>query len=137
MSLRLDVLEDLPSPVSTPQFHRALENLCKKEFGNRPIILEILMTTNARMQVLNGAARGHHTTTDVLSLPVAIDTNRGIVVPIGTTPLLLGTIVVALPQAAAQVGRFGDSLETEVLGLVKHGFQHLLGHDHDANGTWH
>ncbi len=100
-------------------------------------LVEILVTDDARMQELNHTHRGVNATTDVLSFPTAIDDTHGQVVPSAEGTLHLGLIAISLPQATRQVGRFGDTLDDELLGLAEHGLRHLLGHDHDDQGVWH
>ena len=137
-SLTVDIIEEQPLPIAAV----LVENALQTAFSTyRPstisaAVVEVLVTDDARMQTLNTTYRNVDATTDVLSLPTAIDSDRGQVVPAETDQLLLGTIVISIPQAQRQIGRFGDSLEAEILGLVEHGLRHLLGHDHDDRGTW-
>lgn len=151
--LILDLIEEVPAPVSTNELQAALEPLLEL-FSQSDAMLEILFTTDEHMHKLNKQHRGVDATTDVLSLPTAFDTERGSVVPVTNHPINLGTIVIsvdeaqrkllsgqaipdALPWPAKPAGRRGrDDLTAEVLGLVRHGLRHLLGHDHDKVGEW-
>jgi len=136
--LTVDLIEEQPLPIAAVLVHDALESAF---VTFRPPTLtaatvEVLVTGDGRMQALNRDHRGVDATTDVLSLPTAIDTQAGHVIPAANGQLSLGTIVISLPQAERQVGRFGDTLEAELVGLASHGLRHLLGHDHDDDGTW-
>jgi probable rRNA maturation factor len=136
--LTVDIIEEQPLPIAAVLVEQALQAvLAKLQIEPMPVmIVELLITTDERMQVLNKAYRNVDTTTDVLSLPTAIDSYRGQVMPVNTEQQLLGTIIISLPQATRQVGRFGKTLEDELLGLAQHGLRHLLGHDHDDEGNW-
>ncbi len=137
-SLTVDIIEEQPLPIAAVLVHDALESAFAT--FRPPTIttagVEVLITGDDRMRALNRTHRGVDATTDVLSLPTAIDTAVGSVVPQSGAPVLLGTIVISLPQAERQVGRFGDTLEAELTGLAGHGLRHLLGHDHDDQGAW-
>lgn len=134
-TLTVDLIEDVHSPVSGAELAQSLSRTYK-EYGSDDALVEILLTTDERMRELNREQRGKDATTDVLSLPTAIDTERGRVVPVSDEPTHLGTIVISLEQARRQVGRFGSTIEAELVGLVQHGLRHLLGHDHDEEGEW-
>jgi len=133
--LSVDLLQNVPSPVSQAEFEQVLKPIANK-LGVKVAMLEILTTDDTQMQTLNKQHRGVDKTTDVLSLPTAIDSEQGSVVPAGDRPIHLGTIVISVPQAERQVGRFGDDLQSEVLGLAGHGLRHVLGYDHDEVGEW-
>lgn len=134
--LTVDLIEDVTSPASKDQFEDALEPILKKHNPHRATV-EVVITDDKTMQTLNLQHRGIDKTTDVLSLPTAIDTERGTVIPSNDRPIHLGTIVISLPQAVRQVGTFGDTLNEEILELAAHSLRHLLGHDHDDEGEWH
>lgn len=133
--LTAELIEEVTSPVKQTDFEAALSPILD-ELDCPDAELEILITDDARMQALNKQHRGVDATTDVLSLPTAIDSEQGSVVPLGNHAVHLGAIAISLPQAARQVGRFGDDLRSEVLGLARHGLRHVLGYDHDDDGNW-
>lgn len=136
--LTIDLLEDEPSPVSAEQFQAELKPILTEHTpaGLTEATVEILTTSDEQMQELNRTHRGKDATTDVLSLPTAIDSEQGSVIPPVDGSVHLGTIVISIPQATRQIGHFGQTLEAELLGLAAHGLRHLLGHDHDAEGHW-
>ncbi len=133
--LKIDLIEDVSSPVSKSEF-RAMLSPVYDRYERGPAVAEILLTTDQRMQDLNRQHRGTDSTTDVLSLPTTIDSEQGRVVPASDQPSHLGTIVISLEQARRQVGHFGKDLKAELLGLANHGLCHLLGHVHDESGQW-
>lgn len=135
MKLTVDLIEHIASPLPAERFQVVLEG-AYRSFANTPAAMEILVTDDEEMRTLNRTYRNKDATTDVLSLPTAIDSEQGRVVPETGEPTMLGTIVISLPQATRQIGHFGPTLEDELLGLAEHGLRHLLGHDHDDEGVW-
>ncbi|MBI4022910.1 rRNA maturation RNase YbeY [Candidatus Berkelbacteria bacterium] len=134
-TLHVELIEDVPSPIPAEELRLVLQRTFD-EWGSSEAMVEILLTTDERMRVLNHQHRGKDTTTDVLSLPITIDTEHGRVVPESDQPSHLGTIVISLEQARRQVGHFGATTPAEILGLAGHGLRHLLGHAHDQEGRW-
>lgn len=80
------------------------------------------------MRRLNRQYAGSDYTTDVLSFSAREDT-RGFRAP-PTAHILLGDIVISLPQAMRQARAADHALTREVDWLVVHGVLHLLGYDH-------
>lgn len=80
---------------------------------------------------MNRQFRAKDKVTDVLSFPIYDFTvesvNRGV------SPVLLGDIVISVPQAKRQAEAMGLSTEEEVLRLAIHGLLHLLGYDHETS----
>ncbi|MEK7184267.1 MAG: rRNA maturation RNase YbeY [Patescibacteria group bacterium] len=137
--MTVDILEEQPLPIAAVLVEQQLQAVFAHYHPTnlQDAVVELLVTDDQQMQTLNQTHRGIDKTTDVLSLPTAIDSKQGTVLPMNTeTPLHLGTIVISLPQAIRQIGRFGETLEAELLGLFEHGLRHLLGHDHDDAGQW-
>ena len=136
--LTVDIIEEQPLPIAAVLVEQALQAAFTKLHPNTLSVatVELVITNDERMQFLNKSYRNIDATTDVLSLPTAIDSEQGQVVPTNAEQLLLGSIIISLPQAERQVGRFGKTLEAELLGLAEHGMSHLLGHDHDDEGNW-
>lgn len=136
--LTVDIIEEQPLPIAAVLVEHALQAAFAKLHSDAisSAMVELLITDDKHMQALNKSNRNVDATTDVLSLPTAIDSEQGQVMPINVEQLLLGTIIISLPQAERQVGRFGNTLEDELIGLAEHGLRHLLGHDHDDQGSW-
>ena|SRR3990167_593622 len=133
--LQIELIEEERSPVNRATYTTHLQPILKPFFGHDAVV-EILLTNDERMRELNRTRRAVDEATDVLSLPTAIDSERGSVVPKTEESMHLGTIVISLDQAQRQVGHFGPTIEDELLGLATHGLRHLLGHDHTDDGTW-
>ncbi len=51
----------------------------------------------------------------------------------GTGTIILGDLVICLPQAVFQAKKANVTLYDELLRLSIHGLLHLLGYDHDKN----
>ena len=85
--------------------------------------LTVVLTDNARLQVMNRDYLGIDAPTDVLSFP-ASETDPE------TGARYIGDILISMPRAQAQAIAAGHPLESEVQLLVVHGVLHLLGHDH-------
>jgi len=90
--------------------------------------VSVLLVNDAGMRRLNHLYRGIDDTTDVLSFPLISEE------PALRTPhLLLGDIVISLPQAKRQAEEYGTTFNQELVRLLIHGLLHLLGHDHEKN----
>lgn len=86
------------------------------------------------MRALNRRYRGMDKTTDVLSFPqqeFSPPLPRGVSIE---SSLLLGDIVISLPQAARQAVEYGAPLQEELERLIIHGLLHLAGYDHEKGG---
>nr|WP_243389650.1 rRNA maturation RNase YbeY [Arboricoccus pini] len=95
----------------------------------RPVELSILLTDDARIQVLNRDWRGKDKATNVLSFP-GVDPQELVFLPTGA-PVLLGDIVIALETVEREAAERGIDIEAHLTHLVIHGVLHLLGHDHE------
>lgn len=103
-----------------------------------PVEVSVTLTGDERLHELNREFRGVDRSTDVLSFPlldpVEIDDLKDGRVPYGypeDVPVVLGDIVVNVPEARRAAERYGHSFQREVGFLVAHGLLHLLGFDHD------
>lgn len=89
--------------------------------------VDILITTNSDMRVLNARFRGKNKPTDVLSFPGASS-------PIGAGRLpFRGEIAISADIALDNARRLGHSGVEEVKILVLHGILHLAGFDHERD----
>jgi len=87
--------------------------------------VNILLTSDAEIQLLNQQFRKLAKPTDVLSFPSA-DGLGG------------GDIAISVQTARAQARQLGHPLLTEVKILILHGLLHLAGYDHERdNGRMH
>ena len=137
--ITIRLIEAQKAPVPQKTLERTLADALKKyrQGTSARCTVEIFVTDDEEMRELNRTHRNVDKTTDVLSLPTTFDTTRGEVIPVlKGVPRELGVIIISMDQAERQVGRFGDTIEDEFLGLATHGLRHLLGHDHDNKGNW-
>lgn len=97
--------------------------------------INILLTDDESIQVLNMQYRGIDRPTDVLSFPMA-EVKRGKLLStqgdmdMDEGLLLLGDIIISLETALKQANEYGHSFEREIAFLTSHGVFHLLGYDH-------
>ena len=102
--------------------------------------INVLVTDDAGIQVINRESRQLDKPTDVLSFPM-FDLEAGNP-PADWTPYLdpdsglvpLGDMCISLERAVAQAQEFGHSTRREVGYLTIHSMLHLLGYDHLDEG---
>ena len=87
-------------------------------------VVDILVTSNAEMKMLNRRFRGKNNATDVLSFPVAADDPR---------KKFAGEIAISAEIAAHNARALGHTCNQEVKTLVLHGVLHLKGYDHERD----
>jgi probable rRNA maturation factor len=87
--------------------------------------IDVLLTSDAEMQILNRDWCGKDKPTNVLSFP-----SPDMPVPDGEVAHL-GDIVLAWGTVAREAQDAGIALADHVTHLVVHGTLHLLGHDHE------
>ena len=110
-------------PFPADLLKRAARAALEHEFQSSESELSIVLTDDARLQLLNRDYLGIDAPTDVLSFPAAeTDPETG--------ARYIGDILISIPRARVQAEAAGHPLETEVQLLVVHGVLHLLGHDH-------
>ena len=91
--------------------------------GEAEALLSLEIVGDGRMRRLNRSFRHRDKTTDVL----AFATREG---P-GPSSLLLGDIVISLPQAIRQAREHKQDVDHELVMLLIHGVLHLCGYDHE------
>jgi len=102
--------------------------------------INVLVTDDAGIRVINRESRQLDKPTDVLSFPM-FDLEAGNP-PADWTPYLdpdtglvpLGDMCISLERAVAQAQEFGHSTRREVGYLTIHSMLHLLGYDHLDEG---
>ena len=91
-------------------------------------LVNVLITTNARMRSLNSQFRGKNKSTDVLSFPDSSGQR--------TSTSLAGELAISAEIATENALRLGHTPASEVKVLVLHGILHLAGYDHERdNGS--
>ncbi len=113
-----------------PLRRAAVETLAQRilvEAGVPSAELSLLVVGDRLMRRLNGRYRRKDATTDVLAFPMREAP--------GPNPLLLGDVVISLPQAARQARAQNVPLNRELAQLLVHGILHLLGYDHEHSSV--
>jgi probable rRNA maturation factor len=91
------------------------ENLTDKD-------IELILTDNNEIQILNKEHRQIDKPTDVLSFPLE-----------NIPGMPLGSIVISIDKAKEGAENFGHSIDEEITLLFIHGLLHLLGYDHEID----
>ncbi len=105
-----------------------------------PCEINVLLTTDEGIQLINRSTRQIDKPTDVLSFPMfemipgALPAELPLMVDGDTGRLPLGDMVISLERAAAQAEEYGHSLQREVGYLTVHSILHMLGYDHMDEG---
>lgn len=97
-----------------------------------PAEVSITVVGDRRMRKLNKQYRNIDATTDVLSFPQNDPTQS--LAPFVEAPddiLHLGDIIVSYPQAVVEAAEENNMVDDQVLLLVLHGLDHLLGIHHE------
>lgn len=102
--------------------------------------INVLVTDDAGIQVINRESRQLDKPTDVLSFPMfqleagnpPDDWSEYVDPATGLVPL--GDMCISLERAVAQAQEFGHSIRREVGYLTIHSMLHLLGYDHLDEG---
>ena len=108
--------------------------------GDHRCEINVLVTDNAGIQVINRESRKIDAPTDVLSFPMfqleagnpPQDWSEYQDPATGLVPL--GDMCISLERAVAQAQEFGHSVRREVGYLTIHSMLHLLGYDHLDEG---
>ncbi len=109
---------------------RALRQLADRILhtaGHAQSLLSLVVVGDRHMRSLNRTFRRKNKTTDVL----AFATREG---P-APHSLLLGDVVIALPQALRQARELGHEPDRELTMLLIHGVLHLCGYDHEQGAA--
>lgn len=107
---------------------------------NTPCEINVLVTDDAGIQIVNRESRNLDKPTDVLSFPMfqleagnpPADWEEYKDPDTGLVPL--GDMCISLERAVAQAQEFGHSARREVGYLTIHSMLHLLGYDHLDEG---
>ncbi len=106
----------------------ALETLIFEGFEEVDAQVDLSLTDNAGIRVINKDHRDKDQETDVLSFPqyeCLKDLEE-----LEEENLYLGDIVISVEKAVEQAEQYGHSVEREMCFLVVHSMLHLLGYDH-------
>lgn len=130
----------LYKPLITSVITKAVESTLSAEGILVPCEINVLVTNDQGIRLINAASRNLDKATDVLSFPM-FDMKAGeppedwaeyIDPETGRCPL--GDMAISLERATQQAKAFGHSLRREVGYLTIHSVLHLLGYDHIDEG---
>ena len=126
-------------PFVSSVINQCVETALREEGVTVPCEINVLITNDQGIQVINKASREVDKATDVLSFPM-FELEAGCP-PEGeefldpeTELCPLGDMVISLERAIAQAKEFGHSVKREVGYLTIHSVLHLLGYDHLDEG---
>ena len=129
----------LRQPFVSSVINQCVEAALLEEGVCVPCEINVLITDDQGIQVINKASRDIDKATDVLSFPM-FELTPG-TPPAGeeyldpeTGMCPLGDMVISLERAIAQAKEFGHSVKREVGYLTIHSVLHLLGYDHLDEG---
>ncbi len=118
---------------------RAIKCCLKLEGINLACEVNVLLTNDAGIQIINREQRQIDAPTDVLSFPMleltagqVLSDMDGVEEPSGR--IVLGDMVISLERVKAQALEYGHSKTRELSYLVVHSVLHLLGYDHLDEG---
>ena len=123
-----------------PHLRRCITAALDAEGVHVPCEINVLVTDDATIHVINRQTRNVDRPTDVLSFPMfnyepgrfPEDVSGDIDPETGLLPL--GDMVLSLERAAVQAKEYGHSLQREAGYLTIHSVLHLLGYDHLDEG---
>lgn len=128
------------NPALTIHIYRCISAALEAENVPIPCEINVLVTDDQGIRVINKATRGVDSATDVLSFPMfqfepgRLPENPEDLVDPQTGLLPLGDMAISLERAKDQAKRFGNTLKREVGYLTIHSVLHLLGYDHMDEG---
>lgn len=119
---------------------KCIRETLKAEHIDVPCEINVLVTDDAGIQIINRESRNLDKPTDVLSFPMfqlkagnpPADWTEYEDPATGRVPL--GDMCISLERAIAQAKEFGHSTRREVGYLTIHSMLHLLGYDHLDEG---
>lgn len=100
----------------------------------RPVELSVRLTGNEEVRALNAQWRGKDKPTNVLSFPQA-DAHALTETSISGPGLMLGDLVLARGVCESEAEDKAISIEDHAAHLIVHGTLHLLGYDHEDDGS--
>ena len=93
--------------------------------------VNIVLTTDAEITLLNSRYRNLDRPTNVLSFPFADD--HGSDLPAGLGLNTLGDVIISYDRAGEEAERDSITLQQRLDWLIVHGLLHLLGYDHELS----
>ena len=127
-------------PETAALVKRAAKAALRAQGVDADCIINVMLTNDDGIHVINLEQRGVDAPTDVLSFPMneltegAFDA-EACEVDFESGKLLLGDMVLNLTRCAQQAVEFGHGYDREISYLTVHSVLHLLGYDHLDEGT--
>ena len=118
---------------------KAVNRALDAENIDAPCIVSVLLTDDEGIREMNRQFRDTDRSTDVLSFPLNelqpgdFDADICEKDP-ETGSVMLGDILINIPQCAVQGEEFGHGFDRELTYLTVHSVLHLLGYDHTDEG---
>ncbi len=131
-AVEADVVVDpaFAGEVDRESVRRAVDAALRHSGEARAVELTVVVTSDARVEVLNREYRGVSASTDVLAFGLDKEAAEFVVSP--DAGAYLGDVVISYPRAVEQAREYGHSVQAELSTLVVHGTLHLLGYDHES-----
>ncbi|MDF2820052.1 MAG: hypothetical protein K0R15_493 [Clostridiales bacterium] len=112
----------------------------KKENFKFDIELNVILTNNEEIRLINNEYRNIDKATDVLSFPqieyntpadfAPIENNLPSYINPDTQEVILGDIIISMEKVIEQANEYGHTIKRELSFLVAHSMLHLFGYDH-------
>lgn len=142
MTLNIEKEVDIPADLDYKKIIREVVDAAL-EFEDCPyeVELNVILTSNEEIAMINRDYRDLFVPTDVLSFPMVDYTIPGDFSGLDddnvedyfnpeTGELMLGDIIISMDKVAEQAEKYGHSRERELGFLVAHSMLHLFGYDH-------
>lgn len=142
MTLNIETEVDIPSGLDYRKIINDVVNTAL-DFEECPyeVELNVILTNNEEIALINRDYRGLFKPTDVLSFPMVDYVAPGDFTQLDTYDeedyfnpetgeLMLGDIIVSMDKVYEQAEKYGHSVERELGFLVAHSMLHLFGYDH-------
>lgn len=119
---------------------RCINTTLAEQKVNVPCEINVLVTDDAGIRVINNASRNIDKATDVLSFPMFSFDEGNLpddwddYVDPETDLCPLGDMAISFQRASEQASEFGHSIQREIGYLTIHSMLHLLGYDHLDEG---
>ena len=128
IAVETDVSADWGGRIDWPALARSAVHAavaCSRHSGLRDNEVSVKLTSDEEVRQLNAAWRGKDEPTNVLSFPMAEESELA-------GAQLLGDIVLAHGVCAREAADKHVAIEVHAAHLVVHGTLHLLGYDHET-----
>lgn len=109
--------------------YKVVEAALKEEMVDCKANISIVITNNAKIQLVNFEHRNKNMITDVLSFP-GYEKEEWNEIKTSGEYVVVGDIMVSTEKVAEQANLYGNTFKREFAYLITHGMLHLMGYDH-------